>query len=79
MSDKLPTPVEIHDYLANDPPVPMWMQDAIVAKYAADGFVDREAIDTRAAYKVYEDIAGRPELTYSGFLRVFAAAIGNTK
>ena len=38
----------------------------------------RATIDTRAAYKVYEGIASRPELTYSGFLRVFDSAFGDT-
>ena len=49
---------------------------ADLLRLAASGrLVDREAIDTRAAYKVYEDIAGRPELTYSGFLLVFNSAL----
>ena len=50
MADRvLPTPVEVRDYLKNNPPVPLWMSRAIVKKYAADEFVDREAIDYEAA------------------------------
>ena len=45
----LPSSAEVRDYLANNPPVPIWMQDAIVERYAADGLVDRETIDYEAA------------------------------
>ena len=51
------------------------MEWAALRGIASGQLVDREAIDTRAAYKVYEVITGRPELTYSGFLRVWDAAL----
>ena len=40
----LPSPVEVADYLENNPPVPKWMQTAIVAEFAAGRLVDREAM-----------------------------------
>ena len=49
MADRvLPSLIEVRDYLTNDPPVPTWMQDAIVEKYAAGRLVDREAMDYEA-------------------------------